>query len=47
MFDEGFTQARELIGMACVQLDMRKRFRGNITTTSKPASAEPVADISL
>ncbi|KAG7529523.1 hypothetical protein FFLO_05591 [Filobasidium floriforme] len=28
-------------------LDMRKRFRGNITTTSKPASAEPVADISL
>jgi hypothetical protein len=47
MFDEGFSQARELIGMACVQLDMRKRFRGNITTTSKPASAEPVADISL
>lgn len=40
-------KAGELIGMSCLQLDMRKRFRGNITTTSKPASAEPVADISL
>jgi hypothetical protein len=29
------------------QLDMRKRFRGNVTTTSKSASADPVADISL